>query len=95
MDLKTYIEDRERRRILAAEIGTTEDYLYQLGSGWRGRKVQAQDCPRYEAATGGLVTCEELRPDLSWQRGEDGAVLGYFVPMPASPSPATTPAEAA
>lgn len=30
------------------------------------RHVPAERCPDIEAATGGAVTCEELRPDISW-----------------------------
>lgn len=33
---------------------------------WRNR-VPAEHCPRVEQLTG--VTCEELRPDLTWVRG--------------------------
>ena len=31
------------------------------------RRVPAERCPDVERATGGLVTCEELRPDLAEQ----------------------------
>ena len=38
---------------------------------WRDglRQVPAERCPEIERATNGLVTCEELRPDLTaqWQ----------------------------
>ena len=30
------------------------------------RQVPAERCPDIEAATGGAVTCEELRPDVNW-----------------------------
>lgn len=30
------------------------------------RQVPAARCPAIEKATGGLVTCEELRPDVDW-----------------------------
>lgn len=30
------------------------------------RKVPATQCPDIEKATNGAVSCEELRPDVSW-----------------------------
>jgi len=35
---------------------------------WRtgARQVPAERCPAIEKATGGLVRCEELRPDVEW-----------------------------
>lgn len=30
------------------------------------RRVPAERCPEIERATGGLVRCEELRPDVAW-----------------------------
>lgn len=43
------------------------------------RPVPAHHCAAIEAATG--VRCENLRPDLAWQRDrKTGAVVGYFVP---------------
>lgn len=38
-------------------------------------------CAAIEAATG--VRCEELRPDVQWIRGDDGAVTGYVCPVEA------------
>lgn len=46
-------------------------------------------CPAIESCTG--VVCEELRPDLDWER-EDGRVTGYRVRLPA---PAGEPAPSA
>ena len=41
-------------------------------SNWRARGAVAVDaCPAIERATGGAVTCEELRPDVEWIRFED------------------------
>ncbi|MCL2656846.1 MAG: helix-turn-helix domain-containing protein [Betaproteobacteria bacterium] len=35
---------------------------------WRDgkRRLPAERCPAIERATGGAVTCEELRPDVDW-----------------------------
>ncbi len=40
--------------------------------GWNGR-VPPDRCPTIERATAGKVTCEELRPDVRWQRLPDPA----------------------
>jgi DNA-binding transcriptional regulator YdaS (Cro superfamily) len=55
----------------AAEIGINEQYLYQCLS---GRTATPPDrCPAIERATAGKVTCEQLRPDVVWQRVADAA----------------------
>ncbi|MBE5252954.1 transcriptional regulator [Kosakonia cowanii] len=30
------------------------------------RQIPAERCPEIEKATNGVVTCEELRPDVNW-----------------------------
>ena len=52
---------------LAAKINVSP----QVVSNWRARGVPAAQCPLIEKATGGAVTCDELRPDLSWGRLPD------------------------
>jgi len=54
---------------LANAIGVTPGTITQ----WRlpkedkyFRQVAAERCPQIEAATGGLVRCEDLRPDVQW-----------------------------
>lgn len=51
-------------RRLADEIGVPAPLISQ----WRRgvRPVPAERCPAIERATGGAVTCEELRPDVDW-----------------------------
>ena len=39
---------------------------YQTVQQWRLSSVPAERCPDIEAATNGVVTCEELRPDVNW-----------------------------
>jgi DNA-binding transcriptional regulator YdaS (Cro superfamily) len=41
-------------------------------TGWRNR-VPPDRCPAIEKATGGAVTCEQLRPDVRWVRVPDPA----------------------
>lgn len=33
---------------------------------WRKTRVPAERCPTIERVTGGLVRCEDLRPDVEW-----------------------------
>lgn len=33
---------------------------------WGLNRVPAERCPAIEAATNGLVRCEDLRPDVAW-----------------------------
>lgn len=82
MNLKTYLTDPARRDALAAALGTSKQYLWQLAEGWRGRKGSAEMAKRIAAATNGDVPAYELRPDL-WEP-----------PAPAV-QPATTEARAA
>ena len=49
---------------LARELGVTAVTVYQWKEGIK--QVPAARCPAIEEATGGLVTCEELRPDVNW-----------------------------
>jgi DNA-binding transcriptional regulator YdaS (Cro superfamily) len=81
MDLTTYIDDMGRRRALADAIGTSAAYLWQIATGWRGRQVNADLAQQIEHATGGQVRCEELRPDLRWQRDQSGQITGFLTPL--------------
>lgn len=68
MDLHTYISDTDRRRALAEATGTSPDYLWQLGTGWNGRKPSIDLAKAIERETARLgpatVTKEVLRPDV-------------------------------
>lgn len=57
------------RVAVAAAIGVNEQYLYQCLT--RRRLTPPDRCPAIERATDGRVTCEELRPDVRWQRVPD------------------------
>ena len=64
----------ESIKIAAAHIGSMAEMARQLGvskqsvSFWRDglRTIPAGKCPDIERCTGGLVTCEQLRPDVNW-----------------------------
>lgn len=43
------------------------------------RGLSPERCPAAEAFTG--VTCEQLRPDLRWERDATGRVVAYSVPL--------------
>lgn len=47
--------------------------------------VPPDRCVDVEALTAGHVACEQLRPDLHWQRDAGGRVTGYVVALPAAP----------
>ena len=64
MLLTEYISDAERKRALAAAVGCSEGYLWQMASNWRGKRPSAELAAKIEQATAGEVTRPELRPDL-------------------------------
>lgn len=76
MDLKTFIEDRDRRRQLAEKLDTSEQYLWQLATGWRGRRPSPEMAQRIETATTEIaapgVHRGAMRPDL-WQAPQNDA----------------------
>lgn len=39
---------------------------YQTVQSWARNRVPAEYCPLIERATGGVVLCEDLRPDVAW-----------------------------
>lgn len=64
MDLLTYIEDMDRRKELAAAVGTDPGYLWQVATGWKGRKPGIDLVKKIEAATNGEVSRHDMRPDI-------------------------------
>ena len=80
MSLRSYLDRYVgSATALAAAIGVPRVLVYQWAGGRRG--VPDARCPAIERATGGAVTCEQLRPDVRWHR----------VPDPAWPHPAGRP----
>ena len=49
---------------LASHLGISPAAVNQWCTG--ERRVPAERCPVIERLTGGLVRCEELRPDVEW-----------------------------
>lgn len=68
MDLLTYVSDVPRREALARKLKKNPIYLYQLATGWRGKRPSPELAMAIETATTKLgpetVTKESLRPDL-------------------------------
>lgn len=48
----------------AQRCGTTVGYLRKAAS--VGQRLKAEVCINIERESGGVVTCEELRPDIDW-----------------------------
>lgn len=75
MNLDQYLSrpGAESMASLARAIGMNQDQLRQ----WRRQDVQgsrrpsARSCAAMEKGTQGKITCEELRPDLTWLRVRD------------------------
>jgi DNA-binding transcriptional regulator YdaS (Cro superfamily) len=74
MDLQTFISVPERKRHLAAKLGRSEGYLWQVATGWRGKRASAELAQQIESATKEIgpasVSKASLRPDLWCETGE-------------------------
>ncbi|MFV5212807.1 transcriptional regulator [Azonexus caeni] len=65
MDLHTYLESQALPAgNFAAKLKVPPSLLSQWRTGVR--RVPAERCPDIERESGGIVTCEELRPDVDW-----------------------------
>lgn len=64
MDLKTYISEPDRRADLVAKMGCSNGYLWQVATGWKGRKASIEFAKDVERHTEGAVSRRDMRPDL-------------------------------
>jgi len=64
MTLIEYISDTARRRDLATAVGCSPDYLWQIATGWRGKRASRILATAIESATRGAIRAAALRPDL-------------------------------
>ena len=65
MTLTEYVEEAHgRQTAIAAAIDCPPQLVWQWSRGVR--RVPAERCPEIERATGGVVRCEDLRPDVAW-----------------------------
>lgn len=62
---------------LSRTLGVTQQAI----SNWRRTCVPLDRCASIEHAADGAVTCDDLRPDVAWQRDATGNVTGYTVPI--------------
>lgn len=70
MRLSEYVSSgRGKQSELCSSIGAHAPDMSRWVSG--DRPVPEERCPLIERATGGLVTCEELRDDIAWHRIKD------------------------
>ena len=64
MNLTEYLDRRGGGMQLAVALAVSPVIISQWKTG--ARQVPAERCPAIEEATQGVVTCEELRPDVNW-----------------------------
>lgn len=68
MDLMTFISDKDRKARLVAATGKAEGYLWQIATGWRGKRASPELARKIAQATAELgpepVPLESLRPDI-------------------------------
>lgn len=73
MDLSTFISDPERKAKLASATGNSPGYLWQIATGWRGKRASVELAQTIERATGEIgpecVPKESMRPDV-WPASE-------------------------
>jgi DNA-binding transcriptional regulator YdaS (Cro superfamily) len=85
MQLLDYIKNAENKSALALSVGVSKGYLWQIATGWvNGKGYKQKAAPTLavaiERSTGGIVSCEETRPDLEWVRGTTtGDPIAYEV----------------
>lgn len=66
MNLKEWIDvERGRAMALAREIGVPPSFVSKMVSGEKA--IPAEHCKAIERFTGGLVTCQEMRP-ADWHK---------------------------
>lgn len=68
MDLLTFISDKDRKARLVAVTGKAEGYLWQIATGWRGKRASPELARQITEATAQIgpeaVPLELLRPDI-------------------------------
>ncbi len=74
MDLATFISDPDRKAKLAAATRSSQAYLWQVATGWRGKRASPELALAIERETALIgpdliVPKEALRPDL-WPPAE-------------------------
>lgn len=73
MNLADYAKTPEQRALLARAVGSDPQYMWQLVTGWRGKRPSPELARRIESATNGAVSRYELRPDIFGTRPDTKA----------------------
>lgn len=68
MKLREYFDKHPEtsQKMLAEQIGSTQELISMIAT--EKRKPSIEKCILIEEATGGEVSVEELRPDISWDK---------------------------
>jgi DNA-binding transcriptional regulator YdaS (Cro superfamily) len=65
MDIPTYLATSgQTQRALADRLGVTPALIWQWING--RRPIAVEQAIAIERESGGVVTCEEMRPDVDW-----------------------------
>jgi DNA-binding transcriptional regulator YdaS (Cro superfamily) len=80
MKLSDFLSPRNSVVDLAKRIEVAPSMVSQWKNGVR--PIPAERCPEIEKATGGVVRCEDLRPDVDWAylRGTNATVAAEICP---------------
>jgi transposase-like protein len=75
MTLHEYLSrpNAESMAAFARALGVNADQVRQWRNLTDNRRPSPENCAAIEEATGGLVSCEALRPDMAWRRLKDKA----------------------
>jgi len=80
MKLAEYLDLPDKtQKGLADKIGASQGLVFQWLDG--RTKITPDKAILVEVATERMVTCEELLPELSWERDRRGNVVAYRVPV--------------
>lgn len=76
MELAEFISDPKRKAQLAGRTGSSEGYLWQVATAWRGKRASAELAISIDLASREIgpeaVPKESLRPDI-WPPASDAA----------------------
>jgi len=76
------VDKADGQTALARKIGCSQGLIWHYVNGTQ--LPPPERCKEIERVTG--VTCDELRPDVEWDRDDSGAVTGYRVRFPTAAS---------
>ncbi|WP_414497212.1 hypothetical protein [Stenotrophomonas maltophilia] len=74
MDLLTYISDMSRRAALAEACGTSPEYLWQIATGWRGKRPSPKLAFAIERESTRLGPATVLKEPMIFGHARQGAI---------------------